>query len=186
VSERVFELFDEYAAAYARGERPKAEEYLDRAGADRAQLSALLGEFVRRSPVHTPSDDDLRLLGLILAEEPPLLTLRVDRGMRIDDVVDALIDQLGLEPAKRTKLKRYYQRLEGGLLDPHGLSMRLRGVLSNLLGASADAALSWRVPPPAAASAFLRQGDRVEAVSGAAPPAADTEDEIDRLFTGGA
>ena len=118
MSSSVFELFDEYAAAYARGERPSAEDYLDRAGAEREQLAVLLEELLGRAPVHSPSEDDVRHLGLMLAEEPPLLALRVERGLRVDDVVGALIEQLGLDEAKRAKVKRYYQRLEGGLLDP--------------------------------------------------------------------
>jgi hypothetical protein len=186
MSDRLFELFDAYAAAYARGERPNAEEYLEHAGADRVQLSALLDEFLRRAPVHSPTDDERRYLGLMLADEPPLLTLRVDRGMRVDDVVDALIDSLELEPTKRAKLKRYYQQLEGGLLDPRGLSKRLRTVLSDILGASAATAVSWRAPAAASAPAFLRRAEYLESAPAAAAPAADTEDEIDRLFTDGA
>src|SRR5438094_7078845 len=84
----LFELFDEYAAAYARGERPEADEYLARAGNERDQLASLLDEFLRRSPVPSPTEDERRLLGLMLAEEPPLLSLRVERGLRVDDVVE--------------------------------------------------------------------------------------------------
>ena len=89
----------------------------------------------------------MRHLGLMLAEEPPLLALRVERGMRVDDVVGALVERLGLDEAKRAKVKRYYQRLEGGLLDPLGLSKRLRATLTDLLGARAETALSWTAPP---------------------------------------
>jgi hypothetical protein len=185
VSDRLFELFDEYAAAYARGERPSAEAYLDEAGPDRERLASLLGEFLRRAPVREPSEDDVRYLGLILAEEPPLLSLRVERGMRVDDVVGALVARLELEHTKREKVKRYYQRLEGGLLDPRGLSRRLRVALADTLGSGADAALSWTAPP-AAAPAFLRRAEYVEAAASAEASASPAEeDEIDRLFTGG-
>ena len=42
--ESVAVLFDEYVAAYARGERPEAAEYLRRAGAHADALAALLDE----------------------------------------------------------------------------------------------------------------------------------------------
>jgi hypothetical protein len=184
VSERLFELFDEYAAAYARGERPSAEDFLERAGTERNELAALLDEYLRRVPAQPPSEDDQRYLGLLLAEEPPLLALRVEQGLRVDDVVTALTERLGLDQAKRAKVKRYYQRLEGGLLDPGGLSKRLRSTLGDILGAGADPATAWRAPSQAA-PAFLRQAEYTQAAATAPPPAAAAEDEIDRLFTGG-
>lgn len=189
MSERVFELFDEYAAAYARGERPSAETYLDRAGAERAQLAALLDELVRLVPVQQPAEDDARLLGLMLAEEPPLLSLRVERGLRVDDVAAALVEELELDAAKRAKVKRYYQRLEGGLLDPLGLSGRLRAALAGILGAGAEAAVAWKPAalPADSALAFLRGEGGADAalLAGKAKPAREAEDEVDRLFTGG-
>jgi hypothetical protein len=185
VSSRALELFDEYAAAYARGDRPNADDYLQRAGDDRHQLASLLDEFLRRAPVSTPTEDDVRLLGLMLADEPPLLTLRVRRGIKVDDVVNAVIDYLGLDPAKRSKVKRYYQRLEGGLLDPRGVSHRVRAVLVEVLGAPADPAMSWTAPPIASTSAFLRHAERLEGAPSTPAPLAAEEDEIDRLFTGG-
>jgi len=185
VPDRVFELFDEYAAAYARGERPSAEEYLDRAGPDRDQLSALLSEYLRRAPAQLATEDDKRLLGLMLAEEPPLLQLRVERGLRIDDVVGALIVKLGLDQAKRAKVKGYYQRLEGGLLDAGGLSRRLRAALREILGGGAEDALGWTSPRPAASPTFLREAEYLESAPPAVAPGAEEEDEIDQLFTGG-
>jgi hypothetical protein len=185
VSDRLFELFDEYAAAYARGERPSAEDFLERAGPDRAELASLLQEYLRRAPVQRPTEDDQRHLGLMLAEEPPLLSLRVERGLRVDDVVGALVDRLGLDPRKSAKVKRYYQRLEGGLLDPSGLSKRLRSALGDVIGPSAESAARWTAPSPEAAPAFLRRADYIEAAPAAAAPAPAAADEIDRLFTGG-
>lgn len=186
MSDRLFELFDEYAAAYARGERPRAEEYLDRAGPQRRQLASLLDEFVRRTPAPPPTEDDKRYLGLLLAEEPPLLSLRVERGLRVDDIVGSLIDRLGLEATKRAKVKRYYQRLEGGLLNPLGVSRKLRAALADVLGADADAAVSWTSAPAATAPAFLRRADYFERTPAAPSRGRPVEeDEIDRLFTGG-
>jgi hypothetical protein len=105
--------------------------------------------------------------------------------LRVDDVVGALVVRLALEESMTAKVKRYYQRLEGGLLDPRGLSARLRTALSETLGAGADQALAWTAPP-AVAPAFLRRADYVETIPAAAvPAAAGGEDEVDRLFTGG-
>ena len=184
MSDRLFELFDEYAAAYARGERPNAEDFLKRAGPERAEFASLLEEYLRRAPVQRPTEDDQRHLGLMLAEEPPLLSLRVERGLRVDDVVGALVDRLGLDPAKRTKVKGYYQRLEGGLLSPAGVSKRLRGTLAEIFGAEADDAISWTAPPAAPAITFLREARSVASAPAAPASTAPGEDEIDRLFTG--
>jgi hypothetical protein len=186
VTSRLFELFDEYAAAYARGERPDAEDYLAQAGAEREELASLLGKFLRRAPVPPPSEDDKRYLGLMLAEEPPLLTLRVESGLRVDDVVAALADKLGLAPTKTRKLKGYYQRLEGGLLDPRGLSKRLRAALSDILGPSADAAVSWRAPAAEPAQAFLRKAEYLKSAPATLSRAHEADDDVDRLFLGGA
>jgi hypothetical protein len=181
----LFELFDEYAAAYARGDRPSAEDFLERAGEERDQLAALLGEYLPHAPVPPPSDDDQRYLGLLLAEEPPLLALRVERGLRVDDVVAALIKRLRLDESKHAKVKRYYQQLEGGLLDPHRLSDRLRSTLGEILGAGAEPATAWRAPSQAA-PVFLRRAASFDALDAAPLSAPRAEDEIDRLFTGGA
>lgn len=182
---QVFELFDEYAAAYARGDRPDAEAFLTRAGDDRQELAALLEEFLRRTPAPKPTEDDVRLLGLMLAEEPPLLSLRVRRGIRVDDLVSAVIERLALDPAKRLKVKRYYQRLEGGLLDPDRVSKRLRAALAEIFGTPVEQAIRW-APPRVAQPTFLRRSERLAAAA-PAPSAAEGEaDEIDRLFTGGA
>jgi hypothetical protein len=180
----VFELFDEFAAAYAHGDRPDAEVFLTRAGDDRQDLAALLEEFLRRVPAPQPTEDDVRLLGLMLADEPPLLSLRVRRGIKVDDVVSGVIDRLGLDPAKRPKVKRYYQRLEGGLLDPNGISGRLRAALADIFGTSVEQAIRW-APPPVAEPTFLRRSERLAAAAAPLPAAEGEADEIDRLFTGG-
>jgi hypothetical protein len=185
VSSSVFELFDEYAAAYARGERPSAEDYLNRAGTEREQLARLLDEFLRRAPIQPPSEDDTRLLGLMLAEEPPLLTLRVERRIRVDDVVSTLVERLGLDRGKRAKVKRYYQQLEGGLIDPSGLSKRLRTALTELFGGDTETALTWTARPAQAATAFMRLAEPLAAQPAAPAAEPGEEDEIDRLFTGG-
>ena len=184
MSDRVFELFDDYAAAYARGDRPNADDYLARAGDERAELAELLGEFLTRTPAPAPTEDDVRMLGLMVAEEPPLLRLRLQRHLKVDDVVSALIGRLGLAPEATTKVKQYYQRLEGGLLDPSGVSRRVRSVLAEILGAPAEEAVAWSATK-IVGTAFFRGETafdmRLDVATGREAP----EDEVDRLFTGG-
>src|SRR5690348_15877835 len=126
MSDRVFDLFDDYAAAYARGDRPSADDYLERASDEREKLARLLGEFLIRTPVPAPTDDEVRMLGLNVAEEPPLLRLRLQRRMKVDDVVNALVKLLALDPTTHAKVKHYFQRHECGLLEPAGVSRRVR------------------------------------------------------------
>src|SRR5439155_25355177 len=90
------------------------------------------------------------------AGEPPLVALRSGRGVRVDDVVDAIVDGTGVAPAKRAKVKRYYQELEGGLLSPRGVSERVWAAVKQLLGAEAErAAASQASAPPRAAAPSL-------------------------------
>jgi hypothetical protein len=125
------------------------------------------------------------MLGLMLADEPPLLALRVELGLRVDEVVDRLLAELALEPVARPKVKRYYQRLEGGLLDPRGLSGRVRRALVQVLGERAEAAMAWLAPPAPAAPAYLRMSAPAELAAPAAAAAVEPPDEVDLLFTGG-
>src|SRR5262245_37709693 len=117
VPDRVADLFAEYADAYARGEHPRAEDYLARAGGQADELARLLDRFVRAAPAPQADAATLALTEAALSGEPPLVTLRASQGIRVDDVVDELVGQLELDTSKRSKVKSYYQRLEGGLLD---------------------------------------------------------------------
>ena len=94
----VSRLFDEYAVRYRRGERPDAREYLERGGAGAAELAGLIDAFLARAPVAQPDEDTVALMEAWLADEPPLLALRVRRGLRREAVVDALVRALGLSP----------------------------------------------------------------------------------------
>jgi hypothetical protein len=180
----VVALFEEYAAAYARGDRPRAQEYLDRAGSGADELAKLIDGWLRTVPVSEPDDETVALVGAWTAGQPPLGELRSRRGVRVDDVVDTLVTSLGLNPAKRAKVKRYYQRLEQGLLDPGRVSRKVIAVVKGLVGERTTDALAWQAPELQVEPAYFRA--RVEMTT-----AADTvdepepEDEIDRLFTGG-
>ena len=180
----VVALFEEYAAAYSRGDRPRAQEYLERAGSAADELARLIDGWLRAVPVPEPDEETSALVGAWAAGEPPLLQLRSRRGVRVDDVVDAIVDALGLDPAKRAKVKRYYQRLEQGLLDPTRVSRRIVAVVKGRVGERTTDALAWRAPELRVEPAYYRAAAKMTV---AADMEAEPEpaDEIDRLFTGG-
>jgi hypothetical protein len=182
--EEITNLFAEYADAYARSERPRAEEYLARAGKDADELAGLLEGFLRAAPVGEPDQEAVAALeSLLAAGEPPLISVRASRGVRVDEVVDALVERLGLDPAKRAKVKRYYQQLEGGLLEAGRVNQRVWAVLSDLVGSEVWQHAGWQPPREALAAAYYR-ADEVPATT---PPPQTEEaerDEIDRLFLG--
>ena len=186
MAEDVSRLFDEYAVAYRRGERPDARAYLERAGAARGELADLIDAFLTRAPAPAPDEATVALMEAWAAGEPPLLALRVRRGLRREAVVEALIAALGLAPGKRAKVARYYHELESGLLDPAGVSRRVFEALAETLQARAPDLQSWRARPPEPAAAFLRAPEPVAAPLAAPAPAQPEEawDEVDELFRG--
>src|SRR2546429_8546984 len=82
----LFELFDEYAAAYARGERPQAREYLARAGPRADELAGLIDQFLTRTPALEPDEETKSIMAALVEGHPPLLELRVQRGPRREQV----------------------------------------------------------------------------------------------------
>jgi hypothetical protein len=182
----VLALFEEYAAAYARGEGPRARDFLARAGGDADELAGLLDGFLRRAPAPRPDAEALAAVGALISREPPLVALRNERGIRVEQVVDALVKTLALDPKKRAKVRRHYQRLETGLLPPKGVSARVWDVVAGLLGPGArEAALGWRVDALAApAPAYFRADAPAAAPAMRMRAAAEPKepDEIDRLF----
>jgi hypothetical protein len=180
----VVALFEEYAAAYSRGDRPRAQDFLERAGPAADELAKLIDRWLRAVPVPEPDEETTALVAAWAAGEPPLVQLRSRRGVRVDDVVDAIVTSLGLDPAKREKVKRYYQRLEQGLLDPRRVSRRVLAVVRGQVGERTTEALAWRGPEVSVEPAYYRAGPEVAiATRMAAEP--EPEDDIDRLFTGG-
>jgi hypothetical protein len=186
VAEDVRDLFAEYADAYVRGDRPSAADYLERAGERADQLATMIERFLVSTPPRPPAQEDRELLAAWL--DTPLLELRKRRRLRVDEVVDDLMLALGIDAAKRQKLKLYYQRLEGGVLDPKGVSQRVWDVLEGALGGKL-------VRPPArrpvrldAEVAFYRAepslAEAAPAMPQAAAPAPVEHDEVDELFLG--
>jgi hypothetical protein len=187
MAEDVITLFDEYAARYARGERPDAREYLARAGAQADELARLLERFVAATPPPAPSEETVELIRAWRSGEPPLLDLRRRRGLKRAAVVDALMSALGLDPAKREKVAGYYHELESGLLDPGRVDRRVFRVLAETLKAKVEDLLAWQPPAPAG-DVYYRRADADVlsqiAPAPAAPPPEEAPDEIDRLFRG--
>ena len=149
MADEVMRLFDDFAARFARGERPDAREYLAQARDGADELAALIDRFLETVPPPPPDEDALVAVEAWLRGKPPLLEIRARRGLKVDSVVDALVERLGLDRAKRAKVKRYYQQLETGLLDPARVSGRVIDALSETLHARVRDALTWR-PRPAA------------------------------------
>jgi hypothetical protein len=186
VPEDVRDLFAEYADAYVHGDEPHARDYLARAGDEADELGRMLDAFLTAAPRPTPSADRVALMGAWAEGEPPLVHLRALRGVRVDEVVDAIVQDTGVAAEKRPKVKRYYQRLEQGLLDPRGVSERVWEAVRRLIGPVAQAAATWPTPSAIPDTAFFRAATpRAHGVAADAEPAAPfARDEVDDLFTG--
>jgi len=184
----LFELFDEYAAAYARGERPQAREYLARAGPQADELAGLIDQFLQRSPAAEPDEETITIVGALVEGHPPLLEFRVQRGLRREQVVEALVRLLGLDVKKERKVADYYHQLEGGLLEPRGVDQRVWDALAQTFKTRVDDLVAWRPPPAGAAPSYLRAaGAPAEMAVPPAPASTKVErDEIDDLFLFGA
>jgi hypothetical protein len=184
VAEDVSRLFDEYAARYARGERPDARAYLERAGEGREELVTLLDRFLALAPAPEPDDDLVAMMRAWAEGEPPLLELRTRRGVRRAALVDALVERLGLDPKKREKVGRYVHELESGHLDPDRVDRRVFAVWAETLRARVEDLVTWRPRPAAPQAAYLRSNLRVAASLPVPEPSPAGPDEIDKLFTG--
>jgi hypothetical protein len=185
---KLFELFDEYAAAYARGERPQASEYLARAGTEADELAGLIDQFLKRTPALEPDEETKSIMSALVEGHPALLELRVQRGLRREQVVDTLVRALGLDVKKTEKVAGYYHQLEGGLLEPRGVDRRVWDVLAETLKARIDDLVAWRPQLTAAAPAYLRASEDASAAKASPPPGTappDDFDEIDALFRSG-
>jgi len=181
----VDELFAEYADAFARGERPRAAEYVARAGADADELAALIDRFLRAAPRRQATVEDSALLAGWLQNEPPLLELRRRQGIRRGEVVDRLLGALGLQPSSRERLAGAYHELETGQLDPAGVDASVWSALAEILKANVRELAAWR-PPPLAAPTYLRADADIQLESGAVirQHRVSGPDEVDRLFRG--
>lgn len=177
-------LFDEWASRYARGENPDPVAYLKQAGADADDLARMMETYLRAATRGEPTEEAVALTRAWVSGASPLVALRASRGIRRDDVVDAVIVEFKLRKELRAKVKRYYHELESGLLDPARLDRRLIDLLARTLGATREALLGWR--PRSLEGGFARasEGLVMEGVVSAIAiePEPEPRDEVDELF----
>jgi hypothetical protein len=181
-------LLDEFARRHARGEGLDVEGLLRQAGPDADELALLIDRFLERAPRQEPSDDAREYVQAL--EDPPLLNVRRERRLKVDDVVDSIMSACELPAVSRGKVRRYYQMLEAGTLDPLGVAARVWDVLAEIFGRRVEAlARDGLIRPGVAAPAMYRRTDAALDVAelAASPRAAieaEPRDEIDELFLG--
>ena len=194
MADSTFMLFDEFAAQFARGESPDVRAYLERAGEERDDLAELIDAFLARAQPLEPDEEAVAVMRAFVSDRPPLLELRTRRGIRVDEIVRTLVKRLGIDPRKNAKVKDYYQRLEGGLLEPRGVDRSVWDALAAPLGDAVRELGAWRprMASKAQRAAFARDAlfgrareagvfEGVAHLDAAAPV---EEDEVDLLFTG--
>jgi hypothetical protein len=133
-------LFEEFVARWRRDEMISVDALLEQAGAESDELARLIDAFLARAPRREPLPEAraaVAALAARLEQEPPLLAARVASRARVRDVVAAIIEACALPAEAEQLVRSYYQRLEGGLLDPKGVSNRVWAVLEQVLGPAA-------------------------------------------------
>lgn len=178
-------LLDELVRRHARGEPLDVEGTLRRAGDGADELAPLIEAFLARAPRRGPTPASLRFVQSL--DDPPLLRARVAKALKVDDVVDAIVVECELAPESRPRVRRYYQQLEGGILDPTRVAASVWDAITGLLGRSR--ALLSAPPGPAPAASPMYRGEAQFALSEHVMPRAAPEpsapDEVDALFLGG-
>jgi hypothetical protein len=180
-------LLDELARRHARGEPLDVEGLLVRAGDRADELAPLIEAFLERAPRRAPTDEALAYVRSL--DEPPMVRARVAKALRVDDVVDAIVAACGIRPDARAKVRRYYQQLEGGVLDPSRVAASVWDAISALLGRSRE---SLTVPhggivpsasPMYRADRLFEPGEMPALAERLVEP--EPPDEVDALFLGG-
>ena len=181
----VNQLFDEWAASYGRGENPDPLTYLERAGMHADELSELMDGFLRLAPRSQPAEETLLLARAWISGASPLVELRASRGVRREEVVEAVMSEFELAPERRAKVKRRYHELESGLLDPAGLDLRLADLLARTLRSTREALLAWRPRRLTADPAYRVSESRYALDALPLSEPAESPDEVDDLFLAG-
>ncbi|HEX4520587.1 MAG TPA: hypothetical protein VH063_13485 [Gaiellaceae bacterium] len=133
-------LLEEFVAGWTAGEPTDLDALLSRAGPEADELARLIDTFLERAPRREPSQaskDVITVLATRLETDPPLLTARVAARKRVREVVDAIVTFCGLPPEADPLVRSYYQQLEGGLLNPAGVSERIWSVLADAVAPAA-------------------------------------------------
>jgi hypothetical protein len=178
-------------------------------GSERRELEALIDGYLVHAPrrafdraafAASPAADLAEELATALEVEANtwhtvLPRLRHAAQLSRANLVARLTEALGV-PGQEEKVAVYYHRMERGALEPTGVSQRVLSALAQLLGSTVERlreASSALAHPPTADAAFARSvehDDEHAAMLHEAPVAARararaTDDEVDRLFTGG-
>jgi hypothetical protein len=179
-------LLDELARRHARGEPLDVEGTLARAGDRADELAPLIEAFLARAPRREPTAESLAFVRSL--DEPPLLRARVAKSLRVDDVVDVIVADCELDPEARPKVRRYYQQLEGGVLDPAPVAASVWDAISALLGRSRESLTAPHAGTVSSASPMYRAdrlfepGDMPALAERLVEP--EPPDEVDALFLG--
>ena len=205
-------LLSEYINEHLRGGEANPLTYLDQLeGTDRAELAALIDEYLARSPgrawdpeAFQGSSAELltdRLTSAFAGEAGlwPVVMPRLRERARLvsSEIARRLAESLGVGP-KSEKVGAYYHEMEQGLLDGEQVNRRVLDSLAEILNTSGDFLRSagrslGQAPPGGQASpAFTRRATRPDEVQAAeaerlpaGSPADDEWDEVDELFRGG-
>lgn len=203
--------FDEYVAAYNRGEGDPTP-FLERfQGAERRELEILVDTFLEDAP-RVAFDPDgsrdqqaeavaaavmSRIGGASGGLSRLVRKLREQRQLKSADVIGELAVAFDANEHEREKIDAYYHSLEWGSLPASGLSDRLLDSLATVLETSRERLReAGQALGPARASATgpvfarmvedadLEQAPEVPTMKSPGSPA-EPPDRIDQLFTGG-
>ena len=180
-------LLDELARRHARGEPLDVAGTLLKAGDHADELAPLIEAFLDRAPRRAPTDDALAYVRSL--DDPPMTRARVAKALRVDDVVDAIVTACKVRPEARPKVRRYYQQLEAGILDPSRVAASVWDAITTVLDRPRAALLAPRIEtlprlsPMYRADKLFEPGDMPAQAAPAAEP--DPPDEVDALFLGG-
>ena len=183
------DITEEFRAAYVAGGHPDAGNFLHRVpAAERDELGRRIRMVLADEPPPDPAPETLLMVQAMLRGQPPLLELRTARGMTRDQAVSQLRDELGLEPAKESRVAVYYHELETGQLPLAGIRDRVFEAVARVMGV-ARASLMLKGPDPSAPGApqavFARAASSTEVSIDALAALPGEPDEVDDLFTGG-
>jgi hypothetical protein len=187
LADSIHKLFDDYAVCYARGEQPDPIPYLDQAGEQASELAWMLDAFLQWAPPPAPDETAVILMQAWLAGEPPLRELRVHRGVRVEEIVVALVQRFDIDVGLRGKLRRYFQRLERGSLDLERVDQPVVDAIAEILRTSRGVLFSWASAPrrDQASAVPAYRADREPTVAPAIKVAdEDVWDRVDQLFLG--
>jgi hypothetical protein len=179
-------LLDELARRHARGEPLDVEGTLLKAGDRADELAPLIEAFLERAPRRAPSNEALAYVRSL--DDPPMLRARVAKALRVDDVVDAIVVACKIQPDARPKVRRYYQQLEGGVLDPSRVAASVWDVVTEVLGrsraslAAPNLGVARSAAPMYRAERLFEPGEMPTLSASATEP--DPPDAVDALFLG--